>query len=221
MALMSWRSLLGILSDAAVAAGGAHTSDISQLGDLAARMDTDAFLPLRQDELSPQIGGRLWQFAEIINDVVSRLLGDGVCSKARKSGGQGYYGAALLMRNRWLYFEVSFWHWSQYAATPFWLVYTTDSQEAWPALNFALSSLAAEVPPRLLSGRYGEPPMIPLHIPTGVEKHDVVAALCDQIRDIARRLPPDTGAAPEPAPPQGDGAAVLAVAVTSPSAGGV
>lgn len=203
LVLTSWRTVLSVMSQAAAAAGGLRTSDIHQLSDLTGRMDTDAFLPLRQEELSSQIGQRIYQFNEIVDDVIAALVKEGVFSRTRKSGSLGYYGASVLIRNHWLYFEVSYWHWSQYATTPFWLVYayTPARSKEWPVLDAAFASLASEVPPRLLKGRHDEAPMMPLHIPTGVERHDVVASLCRKIRDIAQLLPQVTSAAPEPPPP--------------------
>jgi hypothetical protein len=128
-----------------------------------------------------------------------------------------YWGVTLTLRSLHLFFEVSVWHWSQYVATPFWLVYLQKYREEWPVLSEALASLAAEVPPRLLTRRDGGAPMIPLRIPTGVEKHDVVAALCEQIRGIAELLPLDTNTVPEPAPPsEGTVSTVSESAKTSP-----
>lgn len=74
MVLVSWRRVLGVLLDAA-AGDAACSSDIRQLSDLTEKMDTDAFLPLRHDELSPEIGRRWYQFGEIVNDVASTLVG--------------------------------------------------------------------------------------------------------------------------------------------------
>lgn len=119
------------------------------------------------------------------------------------SSGMGWSGMNLLIKNHWLYLEISSWHWGQYAETPFWLVYTKDPKN-WPALDVALDELTREVPPRLMKRSDGGAPMMPLHAPVGVERHEVVTALCDQVRDIAKRMPPAASAAPEPeAPPAG------------------
>lgn len=206
MVLVSWRRVLAVLSDAA-SGDAARSSDIRQLYDLAETMDSEAFLPLRPDELSPEIGRRWYQFAEIIPDVVSALLEDGTCSrKAKVSSGLGWTGIAVLIKNHWLYVEVSSWHWGHYADTPFWLVYYGGPKH-WPALDVALDDLTREVPPRLLKRSDGGSPMMPLHVPIGAERHTVVAALCDQIRDIAKRVPAAASAAPEPEAPPAEGPA--------------
>ena len=160
-------------------------------------MDTEAFLPLRAEELSPEIGRRVWQYTELVSEVLAKAHGDGVWTKGTTSRGQGYNGATVQIRNHWLYFEFSARHWSTYAPTPFWLVYVDDSS-VWAALDEALAPLRTEVPPRLLPAKDGLPPMMPLSVPCGVEKEAVVAALVEQVRAISNLLPLAERAGPDP-----------------------
>jgi hypothetical protein len=211
MILVSWRILLTALEDAATVLGSSRKGDIAQLRDLANRVDTDEFLPLRQEELSPQIGRRFYQFTEVLNDVLAKAVNEGIVSRQSKvtgakskiSGGAGSYGTSVLLGNHWFFLQVSAWCWGLYGATPFWLVFPENTTSGWPELMDALGPLLAESPPRLIiDRRYRNLPIIPLVPPTGAEKENVVAALVAQLREIAALVPasPD-GAPPVPAPP--------------------
>jgi hypothetical protein len=190
--LVSWRLVISTLAAAARAVAHLRTLDIDQLGALASRMETDAFLPLREHELSPSHGRRFYQFTEIVDDAIARAETLGVCKKAgNKTGGAGYYGTSILIGGYKFFFCVSAWSWGFYAGTPFWLTFSEFEPGEWPEVLSRLAPLAAEAPPRLLRDRrYRNLPIIPLRPPVGAEKDAVVDELVRQLQDVARYMSP-------------------------------
>ena len=89
--LTSWRSLLGSMAAKVSAAADSHTAiDIRQLQGLAEQQDTEAFLPLRQEELGPQLPRRVIDLTRLVDDVVSRVKKTGwVSIKGRARIGYG------------------------------------------------------------------------------------------------------------------------------------
>jgi len=72
--LTSWRTLLGRMAGKVSAAADLHTEiDIRQLQGLAEQQDKEAFLPLRQEELGPQLPRRVIDLTGIVVDAVSRV----------------------------------------------------------------------------------------------------------------------------------------------------
>jgi len=83
MLIASWRYVLDRLLDAA-RAGGHDTigHDILQLQGLAGRMDREAFLPLRGDELTDQeVARRLINYSDLIAEIIDKFEHVGVASK--------------------------------------------------------------------------------------------------------------------------------------------
>jgi len=74
LAILSWRALLSSLAaDATAQNNQNYLADVNQLLGLCEKMDSDAFLPLRPSELSQEIGKRISQFADIIDEAMLLL----------------------------------------------------------------------------------------------------------------------------------------------------
>ena len=71
--LTSWRSLLGRMAAKVSAAADSHAEiDIRQLQGLAEQQDAEAFLPLKQEELGPQLPRRVIDLSGLVDDAVRR-----------------------------------------------------------------------------------------------------------------------------------------------------
>ncbi len=93
MLVASWRYVLDRLLDAA-RAGGHDTigHDILQLQGLAGRMDREAFLPLRGDEVTDrEVARRLINYSDLIGEIIDKIEHIGVASKKRFGVGHGPY----------------------------------------------------------------------------------------------------------------------------------
>ena len=71
--LTSWSLLLSrMLSNAGTAGESSVEMDIHQLQGLVERMDEDAFLPLRSEELGPEVPHRILNIRRLVDDVTER-----------------------------------------------------------------------------------------------------------------------------------------------------
>ena len=189
LALASWRSLLGYLSLAVEAEHqlGA-VSDIRQLQGLCDTMDAAAFLPLRSEELTGDTGTRIAQYCQLVDDITETLVHEQIASVKgfKATGARGAY--LRYMRVCEFVCCVTFDPalWGDFRSTPIWfLAWDTGGKPAVRARE-RLARLEMEDPPRLIL--IGDHVAIPLYLPCGVERDQVLAAVLAQVREIARLL---------------------------------
>ena len=130
--LTSWRILLDRMAAKVEADADYHTKiDIRQLQGLAEQQDREAFLPLRREELGPQLPRRVDDFTGLVRDAVDRVNTTKWVSTegAAFAGMAKSYGIWLKFpclekkfgeRSR-AHFGVSYGHWARYRDTPLWL----------------------------------------------------------------------------------------------------
>jgi hypothetical protein len=191
LALVSWRSVLSFLLRELDTAGQSNiVSDIMQLQGLCDQMDSEAFLPLHSEELSSNIGRRICEYCELVNEVTEGLLAEGLISTKglRASAGLVYYGRNLILNEFgcFLHFNAEFW--SEQRETPLWLEVKGPDWKFSEIAKERLAKLEVEVPSRLIEDRDTDGLYIPLFMPVGVEKNEVVQSLLAQIREIAGYL---------------------------------
>ncbi|MEW5985524.1 MAG: hypothetical protein AB1791_02720 [Chloroflexota bacterium] len=189
LALTSWRSILAFIRRTLEAAGEIEAaSDVAQLQGLCQRMDDNAFLPLRSEELTANIGRRVYQFCQLVNDVTNMALSEGLASTEglRATGGFGWYGRYMKLFDIpcLLKFDANLW--ARYRETPIWLrVYGKDWKFS-QSIKDALAQLELADPVRLIL--VNDELVVPMCIPIGVEKNQVVAELMTQFREVANLL---------------------------------
>ena len=87
MILASWTSLLDSMATKVSAAGDLQTeADIDQLRGLAAQEDTTAFMPLRAEELGPDIPRRLMGLKTLVRHATERLVARGIADQKGLTG---------------------------------------------------------------------------------------------------------------------------------------
>lgn len=181
MAVTNWRRVLDVL-----AAIEPVRPDVRQLHALTERMDADAFLPVRDDELTNvEVPRRLINYADLVEPIVEELKARGAADTQGLNPTHGYHtaGRYLKMRGRlgvWL--GVHLHAWRESGATPLWWVaYDTE----WCGLG----SIWLEVD-RLFDDvqSYGSSKCLPIRVKTGVERDEVVKAAADQVEAIAQLL---------------------------------
>lgn len=191
LALTSWRAMLAYILRALETEGEYRAaSDVQQLQGLCERMDSGAFLPLRSEELTSDTGVRIRQYCDIVNEVTRRAIAEGVVSVQglRATAGDGWFlryvklpdipGSLFSVR-----FDADCW--AKWRATPLWLGFHTHREvRRWQ--KEALASLEIEQPPRLIVN--GTNFLVPLHMPTGTEKQEVVSAVFEQVKEVAKLL---------------------------------
>ena len=181
IAVTSWQSVLDRL-----AAVADVRSDVQQLRALTDRMDAEAFLPIRPDELT-DIGmvRRLINYADLVEPIVAELKRRGVADTTGLRPSHGYHatGRYLYMHDQlglWLGVDLGLWRDS--GTTPLWWVM---SQNEWSGVDKAWADLEKWVDDLWIAGPRK---CVPLRLRTGVERDAVVDDAADQMEVIARRI---------------------------------
>lgn len=189
MALASWQSILGYLHRACEADGQTDlVSDIGQLLGLCNSQDQDAFLPLRSEELSSGIGGRIVDYCNLVNSIKDKLLElkIGNIDGLRSSGAFGNYGCYIRIYkyNCFLCFDAICW--SNDAETPLWIFFFDGDFKRKKFSNKFLDSFEKLMlkEPNLGFHKKGSLPTIPLFLPPGKEDDEVVNNIIEQIKHI-------------------------------------
>ena len=100
MLITSWKHVLDVLLDAARFGGHEGTShDILQLQGLTSRMDLEAFLPLRPDEVTDQETAlRMMNYSGLIEEITQKLKDRRIADTTSLKTSHGYYTAGRYLR---------------------------------------------------------------------------------------------------------------------------
>ena len=185
--LTSWRMLLDRMLVSCTASADSIESDIRQLQALCEQQDTTAFLPIKPEEFAPVFPRRMLQLNQLIDDAVERALERGIVKTGllRKTPLTHGYGRYLKLGsergNRWAgaWFGVNIDLWAEYEDTPLWLMFSH-----WDGVL-----PLAEVRQALGDDIWTNTPnMVPVHLPTRVEKDRVLAEILELFEELAGRL---------------------------------
>jgi hypothetical protein len=186
LVVVSWSHLLSTARSAMNAAGEDRlVADIIQLQGLCEQMDADAFFPLTSEELTGPLGRRVIQFNQLVDDAFARLNQDGTADgKGTKSqGSAGWWGRycringvpSLLMSTMWL--------WGTHAHTPIWLrLMRPDWKGPSQDVEHALRKHGIEF------FRWSDGHSVPIELPVGVDRDQVLDQIVQQVRTIAMAL---------------------------------
>jgi hypothetical protein len=185
LALVSWRALLDHLHNASALAGESTTADIRQLMTLCDKMDTDAFLPLRPEELTSNLGQRVYQFCDLADAITGRLVAERLAdvNRLRPTGGKGWYGRYLRARGHGalLYFDAR--EWAARGQSPLWLA--LYGQEFRPCTDEPEYLRAEGIAFHMSDGHC----MVPIMLLEGAERDAVIDHALAQARRIMHAVP--------------------------------
>ena len=194
--LVSWSSLLGRMTDAVAAAADSRTeADILQLRGLAVREDEDAFLPVRPEELGPEVPRRLMGLKMLVDSATDRLVGLGLAdlTGTRVQPLASGYGRYLRLAGAGARWGLDYGEWAAIRDTPLWLTLWGWDQ-GWSETK-PLKEIRANLEPVRLS----DPPglvdrgdclLVPIQLPVGVEQDAVLEGIVDQLVRIAQLIGP-------------------------------
>ena len=188
--ITSWSYVLERLLNTAQSEG--HKSichDILQLQDLTNQMDSEAFLPIRADELTDQeTARRLVNYCDLIDDIMQNLTDSELPVTWGRGTAHGWYtnGRYLRVYERFgLWFGIDFKVWSKSGVTPLWWRFEVDSESSGVAGRFQMiQDLFDDV-------QYYEDwgyLYIPIRLKAGVERDTVVKDAAAQMTRIAKIL---------------------------------
>ena len=113
-------------------------SDLDQIIGLCDTIDSNAFLPIQSDDLSPKYAKRINSYYDLVDKVIDELKKrDFADTKGLKATPQKYgYTRYFKMSKFGLSLNLKFNFWSDFADTPFWL---TVKDEGLESLNWSMS----------------------------------------------------------------------------------
>ena len=194
--LVSWTSLLDSMADAAAGAEDSRAqADILQLRGLAVREDEDVFLPLRPEELGPDVPRRLMGLKEVVDRATDRLVGLGLANLrgTRVAPWDSGYGRYLRLAGAGARWGLDFREWATLRDTPLWLRLSGRDQ-GWTETKLLeeirtnLEPLRLSAPPGLIDR--GDHLLVPIKLPVGVEQDAVLDGVVGQLKRIACLIGP-------------------------------
>ena len=204
LALVSWRALLSHLHDACTLANEAITADIGQLRALCDKMDTDAFLPLRSEDLTSTLGRRVIEFCDLADRITDRLVAHRLVSVKgqRPTGGKGWYGRYMRIRGHGALLHFDAQTWSKRGQSPLWLA--VYGRAFTPCTVEPDCLREHDIPHHISSGHC----MVPVTLLEGAERDAVIDHAQLQIQRVIDAVP-DLGLendvpAPEPEDPKAE-----------------
>jgi hypothetical protein len=192
IAATTWDAVLNSLELSARAAGDASTAeDIAQLRSLCEVMDSEAFLPVRMEELTNlEVPRRLIGLADLIPDLTRKAVALGIADITSTRETHGWYSAGRYLRigpaGAWLagaWLGIDHESWSRYGITPLWIHF--DKTEFGRA-PFVLGALKTWAEPRSFEedGRAA----IPLTLLPYVTRERVLEDLIEQLKNLHAAL---------------------------------
>jgi len=189
LALTSWRRVINSIKHAVETDGDTDTlSDILQLQGLCDRMDETAFLPVQSEELTSDIGKRILQYCDLVDEITERLVNSGIASTKglQKTSWSGVSLRSMVIHKYGCQIQFNSTLWDKYGGTPIWFgIKKIGTGKYWTFASEAktkLIRLELEEPSRLMHD--GDTLYVPLFIPTGVEKSDIIKSLLKQIQEV-------------------------------------
>ncbi|WP_419166822.1 hypothetical protein [Candidatus Palauibacter sp.] len=177
--LTSWRVLLGRLADR----GRDVSGDVRQLQALCERQDEEAFQPIHQHELGPDVARRIRGLRRLITDATQRGRTEGflVTKKLRVTPLAHGYGRYVLIGSKsreraGAWFGVHDGFWAEHRETPLWL-----ECKDWGAVKSdQVRRRTRKMPPGIRG--------IPISLQSGADYHDVLDNVVEQLREIAHLI---------------------------------
>ena len=193
--LTSWRGVLNAIIHSMEVNGDTEAlEDAKQLLGLCERMDQNAFLPFRSEEItSPEIPRLLLQLTQLTSNVCDRLLqSERFATRSPKDGSKLTAASSRSMSGRYMSvsqttFMVCFdWDaWSRYMASPLWFkVEEAEYRHARRGLQSyceatkldnALVELAKDI-------------CVPLYVTPEIEADQLIEDICRQVEEICTAL---------------------------------
>jgi hypothetical protein len=190
LALTSWRILLAKLESAAAdSSDGNTTADILQLKGLCEAVDTQAFLPLRLDEITNiETPRRIMNLADLTFEIVEACEKLGYWDRRGTKATHGPYSAGTYLRlgqfGAWVGLDAQLWR--DFAISPLWVRFTGEEFGKPRVVSELLRAWKTTQPPRCFG--WESDVVIPLILSPGLEKDKLIAACVKQVAELHKTL---------------------------------
>ena len=184
MLITSWDYVLAGLLDAA--RSETHDTieirnDLFQLQGLTTQMESDAFRPLRGDEITDQEAvRRLISYIELIDGVVNKLVEDGIADVKglNRTATFDYIGRYFRMYGKFeLWLVINFRVWRDHGITPLWLAPSGSKVNELEKIRGLFENV-----------EFGGVRYFPIRLKTGVERDRVIDDAVAQMKRIGDNM---------------------------------
>ena len=166
-------------------------SDIDQIIGFCEVIDSNSFIPLSDNDLSPEIGKKVSSFYLLVDEVINELSKDEHYKQEKLTEGKpkkeaGYYKYRYF-KNYGLTFGLNFNYWTQFADTPFWLKITEIDFNQSENLKFSLRKISGNLPNQIFENNQ-DLIIYPIYPQKFADKDQVVKYMTKQIVEIYEKL---------------------------------
>jgi hypothetical protein len=159
-----------------------------ELASLREQRDSEAFLPLRSEELAGSVGARFLHFCDLVDKLANGLVRRGITlgEPRRAAATRGAYSREIIIGPFLCTLLVGAQHWSDLRETPLWLSLPVTSGQQFAEARRRLSELEREDPSRLIED--GGWLLVPIFLPTGKDEDAVLRAAREQVDEVIALL---------------------------------
>ena len=160
-------------------------SDIDQIIDFCKIVDKNSFIPLQDNDLSPETGRIINSFFELVNEVISELSKSKYYNKGGLTEGKpkefGYYKYRMY-DGYTITFGLNFGYWAKFADTPFWLRISQSFKQT-PELKIQLKRVSSILSKSIFEDD-SDDLYFPIYPATYEDKNSVIKNMVEQIDEI-------------------------------------
>ena len=182
--IYSWDTILNTLKNDIDNSEFDVLSDINQLKGLCEKIDSDSFLPITNEDLSPSIPRKILSYYRIIDKVIDKLSNEiGLSTKGLKTTPQQWgYTRYAFAENLTIRLDANLEFWSKHADTPIWI----QISEEWKATP-TIVKMSHEIEKQYNLKNYAdqnERPYYPIRLTMGEIEEKVIESISDFINNI-------------------------------------
>jgi len=198
LGITSWKAVLNVLQHVfTVEHNSSLLADLKQLQGLCEKMDSEAFLPIRREELGIDVAKRMLGYYALLDKITDHLKSrlNASTDNTRPSPMYGGYIRYMIIGDYGVSLQFNLKYWIEKAETPIWLGIYTIIDGKWvysSKTHESLKQYEHSVPKRLFISDHSQI-MIPLFLPTGVDENHIIekvvndiSAVFDEIKASAR-----------------------------------
>jgi hypothetical protein len=146
-------------------------------------------LPLRSEELSSNVGLRIIQFCELVDDTVASAVQNKIATyEGNSSGSRGTYNRPFRLGKNGCYLLFDPLSWASHRETPIWLEVRDSEWKYSKALEDMLRVGALRMDPPFEVLTIYNTVKIPIFLKTSAERNEVINNMLDQIKKVSDLL---------------------------------
>lgn len=160
-------------------------ADLLQIKGFCDVIDSESFLPLADQDLSPKLGQRITSYYNLIDKTADELIANyGFNKDGLKATPQRHGYTRYIKKNNLAYFiELNFEYWAKHQDTPFWFGIYLIKDGEWISDIKMINKLKAEVPEYICYNNNSRP-YFALFPKIDKSEDEIIESFCEQIDKI-------------------------------------